>query len=295
MPAFPAPPFVPTITTVNRLSFVRYLYQVAVQQSDQPSPMAVAAVLTFHDAVDLFVQLLVETLKIPKPKKAYMMDLLAEIEKKLVNPPSHTVAMSRLNDARNSLKHSGLHPARSEIEGFRASATNFFEDYSQLVFGVRFGSLSMVDLVANARVRERLQKAESELAQEAYEQAAVDLAWSFEVLVKDYEEERVNRFGRARRQFSPLDWKEFREITDAIEGVQAQVRILALGLDLHSYVAFEQLVPRAWWYINSEEPAFHEGQTKEPASEAGCRFCLDFVVETALRLQGSPFVDRQAQ
>lgn len=238
-----------------------------------------------------------ETLNVAKSKQsAYLMDHFSAVEAKLGNAPSYSAAISRLNIARNAIKHGGIHPAHHEIEGFRASVTNLFGDYSLLVFGVQFAAMSMTSLVANARVRERLQKAESALAREEYEQAAIDLAWSFEVLVKDYEEERVNRFGRALspRRLSPLDWQAFREITDAIEGVQAQVRILALGLDLQSYVEFQQLVPRAWWYINSEEPTFHEGQTKEPASEAGCRFCIDFVVETALRLQGSPFVERKS-
>lgn len=56
MPVVPAafPPANPQ--TVLRLGFVRYLYQLALQQSEQPEPMATASVLTFHDSADLFMQ-----------------------------------------------------------------------------------------------------------------------------------------------------------------------------------------------------------------------------------------------
>lgn len=261
--------------------------------------MAAASVLTFHDSADLFMQLVAETLKVAKAKQnVYLMDHFSAIEAKLGNATSYSASIGRLNTARNAIKHGGIHPAHHEIEGFRASVTNLFEDYSLLVFGVQFGAMSMVSLVANARVRERLQKAEAAIATANYEDAAVDLSWSFEVLVKDYEAGRVDQWGRSLferpRRFSRLDWKEFLELTEAIEGVQSQIRILALGVDLHMYMAFRRLVPSPWWAINSEEPSFYEGQMKERPSEAGCRFCLDFVVESALRLQGSPIAERQS-
>ena len=294
MPGFPAPPFVPTATTVNRLSFVRYLYQVAVQQSHQPSPMAVASVLTFHDAVDLFVQLVAETKGVAKAKpNTFLMDNLLEVEKKLGNAASYRAAIGRLNTARNAVKHDGVHPAHHEIEGFRASVTNLFEDYSQLVFGVRFGAMSMVSLVANPRVRERLQRAELAIAGETYEDAIVDVAWSFEVLVHDYESQRADQYGQSLFA-KPVrsSHREFqdRKLFEAVEALQSQVRMLALGIDLHRYMAYQQLVPSPWWPSDAAEPTyrFRPKLLSESATEHGCRYCLDFVVDSALRLQGSP-------
>lgn len=42
---------------MRRLAFVRYLYKVAVVQSQQPEPLNAVSVLTFHDSIELFLQL----------------------------------------------------------------------------------------------------------------------------------------------------------------------------------------------------------------------------------------------
>lgn len=38
----------------QRLAFIRLLVQQGVEQAAKPEPMAAAAILTFHDAVELF-------------------------------------------------------------------------------------------------------------------------------------------------------------------------------------------------------------------------------------------------
>lgn len=55
--------------------------------------------------------------------------------------------MRRLNRARVALKHHGTMPSKLDIEAFRGSTTNFFEDNTGIVFGIRFTDISLVDLV----------------------------------------------------------------------------------------------------------------------------------------------------
>jgi hypothetical protein len=44
----------------RRLVFVRYLYELGVEQSHKPEPFAAVAVLTFHDACEMFLQIAAE-------------------------------------------------------------------------------------------------------------------------------------------------------------------------------------------------------------------------------------------
>jgi hypothetical protein len=53
-------------TTARRLAFVRYLYGVAVQQSRYPEPLYGTSILTFHDSIELFLQLASEYLNVGK-------------------------------------------------------------------------------------------------------------------------------------------------------------------------------------------------------------------------------------
>lgn len=44
----------------SRLAFIRHLYCLAIEQADQPEPQRAASILTFHDAVELFLGLALE-------------------------------------------------------------------------------------------------------------------------------------------------------------------------------------------------------------------------------------------
>ncbi|MGW7197354.1 hypothetical protein [Streptomyces chryseus] len=55
---------VKTETTVRRLVFIRLLHEQGIRQSEQPRPLSATAILSFHDAVEHFLCLSVEHLKI---------------------------------------------------------------------------------------------------------------------------------------------------------------------------------------------------------------------------------------
>ncbi len=47
---------------LRRLSYVKYLFQVAIDQSNKPEPLGSFSILTFHDSVEMFLQLSAEYL-----------------------------------------------------------------------------------------------------------------------------------------------------------------------------------------------------------------------------------------
>jgi hypothetical protein len=53
----------------RRLAFVRYLYGLGVDQSHKPEPFAAVAVLTFHDACEMFLQIAAEHNGVTFPKQ----------------------------------------------------------------------------------------------------------------------------------------------------------------------------------------------------------------------------------
>lgn len=46
----------------KRLAIIKYLYNVAVEQSMKPEPICSTSVLTFHDSIELFLELAAEHL-----------------------------------------------------------------------------------------------------------------------------------------------------------------------------------------------------------------------------------------
>ncbi|MEV6831226.1 hypothetical protein [Amycolatopsis sp. NPDC051102] len=54
---------------MRRLAFIRFLYDQSMDQVNQPEPLPATAILSFHDAVELFLRLSAEHLKQNLPSR----------------------------------------------------------------------------------------------------------------------------------------------------------------------------------------------------------------------------------
>lgn len=292
-------------TTVQRLAFIKYLYMTAVRQSEQRGPLASASILMFHDSVELFLQLASERLNVGKSDLGFM-DYWDVLSPKLPGEGlTQKESMRRLNRARVSLKHHGIMPSRLDIEGFRASATNFFGENTPQIFGVDFASVSMVDLVRCAETRESLRKAQQSQEQGNLEEALDLVAVAFSQLIDDYECRKRSTFGRTPFSFGEaLDFELFKargsigsnvlsfldKVTESIESIAHAIKILGLGIDYRQYSRFRQLTPGIMktpggtWHITH-----WRGEGDPPLTVEDYKFCYDFVIESAIRLQEFDF------
>ena len=51
---------------LKRLSYIKRLYELGVEQIKQPEVIAYSSILCFHDSIDMFMQLAAEVNGIPK-------------------------------------------------------------------------------------------------------------------------------------------------------------------------------------------------------------------------------------
>jgi len=263
--------------------------------------MASASVLTFHDAIELFLQLASEHLNIGK-KELEFMEYWEILGPKLQGGElAEKESMRRLNKSRVALKHHGTLPSKLDIEAFRASAANFFEENSPLVFGLEFGSISLVNLVRSTEARSSLLDA-TQLIKEGKTEDALDrIAIAFAQIVDDYENRKRDRFGRSPFFFGePLTFESsfflgiqgdrlarfVDKVKDSIDSIQSAMKILSLGLDYCRYAKFQLLTPYVRRIPNGPYHLARRQQDKPPSIDE-CQFCHDFVVESAIRLQES--------
>lgn len=123
----------PQPSQIERLAFIRYLATVGRSQLQLPEPAAASALLTFHDAIELFLQLAAEHLHV---QIRYPKDHFVDYWPKLADAGAaipFSEAMKRLNDARVSLKHRGVLPRRSDLVDFGAIVPDFLRRATQLV------------------------------------------------------------------------------------------------------------------------------------------------------------------
>jgi len=307
-------------TGVRRLAFIRFLFNLAVEQSRKPEPLSAASLLAFHDAIELFLQLASEYLNVGKRAVDFLeyWDLLSS----KLSPKGLTQkeSMRRLSKARVALKHHGTLPSKLDIDDFRVNATSFFAENTPIVFGIQLHDVSLVELVQYEKARDHLKEAEKSLKEDKREDALDNVACAFEELIRDYESTKIGKFGRSpfffgrdmtfqssfflgfRRPLagSGFDRDGMAEFVDKVResllSLQSAVKILSLGIDYRRHIKFKLLTPHVSldehgeWAVNREM----RGSKGIPAEE-DVQFCIDFVIESAISLQELDFVLEGAQ
>ncbi|EAU53723.1 hypothetical protein SPV1_06274 [Mariprofundus ferrooxydans PV-1] len=259
------------------------------------------SLLSFHDAIELFLQLGSEYLG-ANASNANFLDYWEIISKKLSETElQQKESMRRLNKSRVMLKHHGTLPSKIDIESFRASATSFFEDNTPLVFGIPFSTISLIELVASAEAKHHLKLAETHIEEKRYKEALEQVALSFDVIIRDYENSKSAPFYSSPFEFGhdltfldhdfPITDKEefeglrryMKVLTDTLGDMQSAMKIFALGIDYRRYGRFKYYVPQ----VNRAAAGNYQivwTQRQRSFSFEEVQFCFDFVIQSALLL-----------
>lgn len=292
-------------TVVKRLAFVRYLYQSGLGQSHAAAPMSCASVLSWHDSVELFLQVASEHLNVGSGQPGFM-DYWDLLNRKL--SPSELgqrESMRRLNKARVALKHHGTFPSTLDIEAFRASVTAFYQDNTPLVFAISFDDVSLVDFVGPESARETLRAAQQLIAETQTLNALDNIALAYDEMIRDYETRKRDTSYRSPFYFGQdlsfhssvfmglggnlgSDERRLAEFIDrvkeSVEAMQGAMKVLALGIDYRKYSRFKMLTPYLSHTLGGGVHVHRRFKEEDKPSVEAARFCLDFVIESALAL-----------
>jgi hypothetical protein len=297
-------PAAPSIDEIRRLAVVRHLYNLGVEQSRGAEPLSGLAILPFHDAAEMFLQLLCERYDAGENKLDFMKYWELLTPKGIVVTQRET--MRRLNAARRTLKHQGLLPAHIELEGFRAATTNFLYENSAQFMGIPFDRVSLVDLVPDDDVKIQLRLAEERLAAGKFADAMGEIAVAFYSLLDMHRDRpsptirpsgtpfRIDQLvptfrmpsSRMGKSMQPEAMTLITDFSSSVEkmgnGLVEALTIVAYGLDFDRYLLFKSCSPvvhrfpggpkKIQWLIE-----WHSGP--EVVQE-----CLEFVVDAAFRL-----------
>lgn len=281
---------------MRRLAMTQYMYMMAVDQSRQPEPLYMVGLLLFHDAVELFVALVSEHLNAGKTGQ----DLMAYwefINQKL--PAGKDLgqkdSMTRLSKARSNWKHHGIRVSATEIDDFRVNVVTFFRENTPKVFGIAFEEISMVTLVQDEAVRNRLLQAEHLSSSGEIKAALTEIVIAFQELFSRFdwvafETNSVHLQGVSSRgpfsrieRAAPQELSRFaRAIEHDLTALHQQVRLLSLGIDYRHYIRFQALTPLV---SRTMDGVYHTDRDARGQSQQDYLFCSQFVITCALRLQ----------
>lgn len=297
---------------LERIALVRHLYALGVSQSRQPEPHCAAGLLTLHDAVELLLQVAAEHAGIPTAVRIAFMDYWKAFSRAGYNLPS--AGMQRLNDARVGLKHHAVLPRRVDLVEFGSLVLTFMEAVMTAVFASPLASVSLATLLPEGEASKELKAAEEDLSTGDYESALRRCAVSMDVLVKAYEDSKRGRWSESpflpgkrtihafvrsptrltlgrrwdddERDLRELLKKEFRELWEELEGIQAPLRIVMLGFDYRKWARFVSLTPSVHYSVDGHRHVLQRrAPTEYEIMREDVEFCVGFVVETALRFR----------
>lgn len=290
--------------TVRRLAFIRFLYTQGLDQARRPQPLAATALLSFHDAVEMFLLLAAEHLNVNLPGNVTFENYWEQIAQRSGTQLPGKPAMRRMNKSRVNFKHHGSIPSPTDLEQFRGDVTTFLTDATKLVLGADFLTLDMIDLVTQQVALTRLRDAETHASKGDFTEALAQLSEAFDELLSDYARRKRTASGstpytfgpehgfgnvtaRPDSQFGSELGERVKKLTTAADRMQRAIRVLAVGLDYRRYARFEMLLPQVDYFMDN-----HREVRPLPGFEAGdeeYQFCRQFVIETALHLAEMDF------
>ncbi|MGW4476074.1 hypothetical protein ACWENQ_40950 [Nonomuraea sp. NPDC004354] len=295
--------------TMERLSFIRLLHQQGIEQSRAPRPFSFTCVLTFHDAIELFLILAVEHLGMSVKEKAFVPKYFDGLHPSNNNGQGVELAgrngVKRLTDRRNAFKHANTWPDAQGIEQSRADTATFFEENTPKVFGIEYAEINMADLVPQESVRDLVKAAAAaESAGERIEAMAflVDAAnaVSHEHVGETFEpspfsfgpdlswpmrENEIANVLRSEQDFRGDGSKLAKQITTLTEitlATQRALRVTTLGIDYAAFHKFRILTPIVDHSVNGERSIHHPFDYAPTAEHYA--YCLHVVITMALRL-----------
>lgn len=285
---------------VRRLATIKYLYRIGLQQSMQVDTVSGFSILSFHDCAEMFLLLVAENNGISTSNLKFM-------EYWRVCPNlTLKESMKSLKDRRVSIKHKGQFPSKSDIEISRITTTNFLEENTPIQFGFDFKDISISSLISFENVREYIDKAESFYNSNDLYQCVLNSKIAFIELLSTFESNKLTPYSfksilnlgdeigddykKLTSNNTQLGVRWFEQITKTTNKIREVLKITSLGIDYKKYTFFEVITPlvNKWWnndkYEYNSLPKEYYGKDHELRG-SDCRFCIDFVIDNALKLQ----------
>ncbi|HNX89390.1 MAG TPA: hypothetical protein PKH58_09920 [Paludibacteraceae bacterium] len=287
----------------HRISFAKFLFKEAEKKCRLPNPNDSITILNLHDSVDIYIQLLAEFYNCKPDNKTSLMSTVNSINTKLVELKLEKLELSlfdRLNTARNKLKHETIFLNQIDIFGFISGVKNFYIESTPLYFGgLKFESISLVNLVKSPKVKKCLQYAKKEIENKKYNPALEKINEAFGYIINDITTFKSNQGYRVSvkpsKWFHPISssyignfdkhgikgFNDFeRGLKESFDYLNELIIINNFKVNINDYARFKQY--KLYGYMSTTTKFTVVGEYKNKIKENEINFCFDFVLQIAL-------------
>jgi hypothetical protein len=273
---------------LKRLSIIKLLYKIGVEQSYKGEMTSFFSILSFHDSIEMFLKLAVE--KNNKKDCQNFMEYWEKLPKLTLKE-----SMRNLNSNRVNLKHKGITPSKIDIETSRVNTTSFFEQNSKTYFGIYFKDVSLFELIKYEQTKKLLISASEKFNEKNYEESSIDCTKAFNELLLDYKKSKSAGYSyntpfdliKTVSSNNSVNKESTRVINENFKNLETAIQLISLGIDYKKYIKFNILTPQ---FYKSSQGTYQIIPNKEKKlTEKNCEFLIDFVLDSALVLQEFDF------
>ena len=199
-----------------------------------------------------------------------------------------------LNQVRNTVQHHGVEPAPSAMEDYRVFTRRFLGQACRVYFEVEFESLSPLDMVEDAQLRELLRLALLSIEEHDVEKSlglskvaftwASEAVWSF----LPYRGLQASRLlaTRVDSQFRDYE-KRLDTLADDVHKAEYYAALLSSGVGIVDYKRFESSTPSVTFFGEYHTPVVHWAVERAELDEEAARWVQSFVVNAVVAWQVS--------
>lgn len=288
---------------LKKLVLIRYLFTTAEEQSYQHGATASFSILAFHDCVEMLL------VQIAHHEKKRTQKFFLEYWNEIPDLP-YRGEMDNMNNVRVSLKHNAVFPSSDEIARCREDVKLFLTTCMNRYFKTDFIKLSLADLVIYEEIRNNIKEAEQLYNEDCLYETLLKCKMAFLRLLSLYESDKqqwcnsILNIGKEisaeyksvvpRMDIHKSRW--FEQVTQTLNATRDALKISAIGIDYKKYVLFNLITPYVikvcaptdteYKYQNESKEHFESTKT---ITKNDCQFCMDFVIDSALKLQEFQF------
>lgn len=275
--------------TFRRLLLAKQLYLHGLDHSNRVDALnKMIAVHNFHNAIEITLRAIFLHYDI-RPEKQLNIDfesMLNQIDSEQVFKDRDIALPYRrevrnLNELRNLVQHHAVEPASSTMDDWRVFTRRFLKRVCEAYFELDFDSLSPLDMVGDAQLREVLKLAGSSARMQDFGQSLTLTKIAFELSSK-----AILAFlpeDKIQSQFvAGMGFVEFKEINEVLGKATYYAALLSSGVNLVDYKRFVSCTPYVR-FTTKGDPAVQWGYREPNANDA--EWAYGFVVQTIVHWQ----------
>jgi hypothetical protein len=202
---------------------------------------------------------------------------------------SHKVQIQHVRTLRNDAQHKARYPNDTDLNDCRTYTRDFLKQTILDVWGERFESLSLVDVIQDVRVKTFLHDAETELANGDYRKAVVKAIAAFDWTMGKVTDSIVGKVPYYTKAISVEDSfgreRNSTEMFEAFENMRGVLMRSVVGMSFPGYLRFKQIT-RSVALLSFAESGIYQAVFKGHKPDLGeAEYIIEFATNSIIQIE----------